>query len=115
GPMVNLAGEVVGVNFAIESATRSNSGVGFTIPVSIVQRVVPALIANGKYDYAYLGLSGTTIGPDVAKALDLSNDQLGVYVSTVVPNGPSDKAGIQGASGDVSTNGNNSQIGKGGD
>jgi 2-alkenal reductase len=115
GPMVNLAGEVVGVNFAIESATRSNSGVGFTIPISIVQRVVPALIANGKYDYAYLGLSGTTIGPDVAKALDLSNNQLGVYVSTVVPNGPSDKAGIHGASGDVSTNGNSSQIGRGGD
>jgi serine protease Do len=105
GPLLNLAGEVVGVNFAIESATRSNSGVGFTIPVSIVARVVPALIENGRFDYAYLGLSGTSIGPDVADALELDNQTLGVYVSSVVPNGPSDQAGIQGARSSVSTNG----------
>jgi 2-alkenal reductase len=114
GPLLNLAGEVVGVNFAIESATRSNSGVGFTIPVSIVQRVVPALIAKGKYEYAYLGLSGTTIGPDVAKALDLTNDTLGIYVSSVIPNGPSDSAGIHGAQNAASTNGSN-DLQKGGD
>lgn len=47
GPLINLAGEVVGVNFAIESAVRANSGVGFTIPAAIVQRVVPALISDG--------------------------------------------------------------------
>jgi serine protease Do len=114
GPLVNLAGEVVGVNFAIESATRSNSGVGFTIPVSIVHRVVPALIADGKFDYAYLGLSGTSIGPEVAKQLGLSNDTLGVYVSSVVPNGPSDIAGVQGAQNAASTR-NNNRLQTGGD
>ncbi|MCX6049618.1 MAG: trypsin-like peptidase domain-containing protein [Chloroflexi bacterium] len=106
GPLLNLAGEVVGVNFAIESASRSNAGVGFTIPVSIVRRVVPALIANGKFDYAYLGLSGITIGPDLATELKLSENKLGVYVGSVVAGGPSDKAGIHGGSQDVSTNGN---------
>lgn len=60
GPLLNLVGEVVGVNFAIESAVRANSGVGFTIPSSIVERVVPALIKDGKFDYPYLGLSGRT-------------------------------------------------------
>lgn len=115
GPLLNLAGEVVGVNFAIESATRSNSGVGFTIPVSIVQRVVPALITNGKYNYAYLGLSGTSIGPELAKALDLNNETLGVYVSGVVPNGPSEAAGIRGAERAASTGSSTTSIQRGGD
>jgi 2-alkenal reductase len=106
GPLVNLAGEVVGVNFAIESATRSNSGVGFTIPVSIVQRVVPALIENGRFDYAYLGLSGVSIGPDVAEELDLAEGMLGVYVGSVVPGGPSDEAGVQGGASGASTGAN---------
>jgi 2-alkenal reductase len=111
GPLVNLAGEVVGINFAIESASRSNSGVGFTIPVSIVRRVVPALIANGKFDYAYLGLSGITISPDMGLdmigELGFSSDTLGVYVGNIVPNGPADQAGVQGGENGVSTNGNN--------
>lgn len=114
GPLLNLAGEVVGVNFAIESATRSNSGVGFTIPVSIVQRVVPALIENGAYNYAYLGLSGTSITPDVAKALALGNETLGVYVSSVVPNSPSERAGVRGAQRSAGT-GSSSAIQAGGD
>jgi len=114
GPLLNLAGEVVGVNFAIESPVRSNSGVGFTIPISIVRRVVPALIANGKYEYAYLGLSGTTIGPDLAEQLKLTENKLGVYVGSVVAGGPSDKAGIHGGGNDVSTNGSN-ELQAGGD
>jgi S1-C subfamily serine protease len=114
GPLINLAGEVVGVNFAIESATRSNSGVGFTIPVSIVRRVVPALIESGKFDYAYLGLSGVTIGPDVAEQLELSNEVLGVYVGSVVSGGPADKAGVQGGDRGISTNGSR-ELAAGGD
>ncbi|MCB0061391.1 MAG: trypsin-like peptidase domain-containing protein, partial [Caldilineaceae bacterium] len=58
GPLLNLLGEVVGVNFAINSATRSNSGVGFAIPVNIVNRAVPALIEDGSYNYPYIGISG---------------------------------------------------------
>lgn len=96
GPLLNLKGEVVGVNFAIESQTRQNSGVGFVIPVSIVKRVVPALIEEGAFKYAYLGLEGTTISADLAEALDLPDNTLGVYVSGVVPNGPSARAGLRG-------------------
>lgn len=114
GPLLNLAGEVVGVNFAIESATRSNSGVGFTIPVSILSRVVPALIDEGKFDYPFLGLSGISIGPDVAAALDLNNETLGIYVSSVVPNGPSDQGGVIGAENGTST-GNSNRLPTGGD
>ncbi|MCB0106500.1 MAG: trypsin-like peptidase domain-containing protein [Caldilineaceae bacterium] len=113
GPLINLAGEVVGVNFAIESAVRSNSGVGFTIPAAIVQRVVPALIADGQYDYAYLGLSGRTIDAEVARAFDFPNTLTGVYVAEVVPGGPSETAGVQGNTRQISLNGND--VGAGGD
>lgn len=113
GPLINLAGEVVGVNFAIESTVRANSGVGFTIPASIVQRVVPALIQNGKFDYPYLGLSGRTIDAAVARALDFSNTLTGVYVAEVVADGPSEAAGLQGSRQSVSNN--DTAIGTGGD
>ena len=66
GPLLNLNGEVVGVNFAFNSPVRANSGVGFAIPVSVVEKVVPALIDEGAYHYAYLGLSGQTINAVVA-------------------------------------------------
>ncbi|MGB5048519.1 MAG: trypsin-like peptidase domain-containing protein, partial [Caldilineaceae bacterium] len=52
GPLLNLRGEVVGVNFAINSPVRANSGVGFTIPASVVEKVVPALIDKGSYQYS---------------------------------------------------------------
>ncbi len=96
GPLLNLNGEVVGVNFAIESQLRQNSGVGFVIPTAIIERVVPALIADGKFSYPYLGLSGQTIGPDLARALDLPNTLLGAYVASVIEGGPSADAGVVG-------------------
>jgi len=99
GPLINLNGEVVGVNFAIQSSVRSNSGVGFTIPISIVRRVVPALIEDGGFRYSFLGISGSQIGPAMAKELDLPINQLGVYVSRVVDGGPSEDADLRGDSG----------------
>jgi serine protease Do len=97
GPLVNLDGEVVGVNFAIESQTRQSSGVGFVIPSSIIQKVVPSLIENGRFVYPYLGLSGRTIDADIARQLELSNTTLGAYVASVVEGGPSADAGLIGA------------------
>lgn len=114
GPLLNLNGEVVGINFAIESQTRQSSGVGFTIPVSIVHRVVPALIKDGAYKYAYLGLEGSTISPDLSEALSLPDNTLGVYVSAVVPGGPSANAGLQGGTRTVSTS-NGGEVQQGGD
>jgi len=114
GPLLNLDGEVVGVNFAIESQTRQNSGVGFAIPSSIVQRVVPALIADGAYKYAYLGLEGSTISPQLSEALELPDNTLGVYVSGVVPGGPSAQAGVQGGS-EVITTADGAELRRGGD
>ena len=113
GPLINLAGEVVGVNFAIESTAGSNSGVGFAIPVSIVKRVVPELIADGQFDYAYLGLQGSTIAADLAEALGLPANELGVYVADVVPGGPAEQAGLRGGDETITVNG--AELQKGGD
>ncbi len=111
GPLLDLNGRVVGVNFAINSPVRSNSGVGFAIPVSIVQRVVPELIKDGAFEYAYLGLSGTSITPDVARQLDIPGNRLGVYVSGVVEGGPSAAAGIIGGNRTVQTSTGNFSVG----
>jgi 2-alkenal reductase len=105
GPLINLHGEVVGVNFAIQSGSRSNSGVGFSIPVSILRRVVPALIQEGGFHYPFLGIQGQSINPVNAKLLELPNNQVGVYVAAVTPGGPSEAAGIVGSedNGDIIT------------
>jgi 2-alkenal reductase len=95
GPLLNMKGEVVGVNFMIESAGGSNAGVGFAIPASVVEKVVPALIKNGSYSYSYLGISGQSIDAAVAQEYKLADNTLGVYVGNVAPGGPAAKAGVQ--------------------
>jgi len=95
GPLLNLQGEVVGVNFAIRSEVRSNAGVGFAIPFSVVRKVVPALIADGAYSYPFLGISGATIDAQVAAAQELTPNELGVFVAQAVTSGPSARAGVR--------------------
>jgi 2-alkenal reductase len=114
GPLIDLNGRVVGINFAIRSLERANSGVGFAIPVSIVHRVVPALIAEGHYPYAYLGLTGSSIGANLAQALGLPANRLGVYVAEIIPGGPADEAGLRGGE-EVVTDENGVEFQRGGD
>jgi 2-alkenal reductase len=102
GPLLNERGQVIGVNFQIRSDIRANSGVGFAIPINIVQRVAPALIQEGRYKHAYLGVSGQTYSPAWADALGFSKDDRGAYVITVRDGGPSKRAGLRG--GDKDTN-----------
>ncbi len=100
GPLLNLAGEVIGINRAIQtsgnmlSGDSGNIGIGFAISINIVKRVVPELIENGKYDYPYLGLSSLS-GLSLTSQEELGLSQsVGAYVVEVVPGGPADKAGI---------------------
>ena len=101
GPLFNLNGEVVGVNQSIRTtnvdATTGNavnSGVGFSISINLVKRVVPGLIRDGKYEYPYLGLSSSELGLAEIEALGVDT-YTGAYVITVVPDGPADQAGIR--------------------
>ena len=102
GPLFNLNGEVVGINQSIRTSNVDqttgnavNSGVGFSISINLVKRVVPFLIDNGKYEYPYLGLSSAELSLDQIEALNL-NTYTGAYVTGVVPGGPADKAGVKG-------------------
>jgi S1-C subfamily serine protease len=107
GPLFNLNGEVIGINRAIRTTNFTstgepvNSGIGFAVAINIVKRVTPSLISNGKYDYPYLGISSIdTLSLPQIEALGLQSFT-GAYVTSVMPNGPADKAGIR--AGDQST------------
>jgi serine protease Do len=101
GVLVDMNGAVIGVPSQIESASGSNSGVGFAIPTTIVTKVVPQLISNGAAAHSYLGISGTTVTADVITALNLNPGQQGVLVATVVAGGPADNAGLKPAAVDA--------------
>jgi 2-alkenal reductase len=95
GPLLNSRGEVIGVNTFIFSNSGSSAGVGFAVPVNTVKRVVPSLIEMGRYADPWLGISGLTVTPLVAEALDLPVEQ-GILLREVVPQGPADGAGLRG-------------------
>lgn len=97
GPLLNLNGEVVGVNAQIASPVRANSGVGFAIPGSLTQRVAQELIEKGFVQYSYLGISGGDVNLDVIEAFDLPNNFRGVVVGSTVAGGPADRAGLMDA------------------
>ncbi|MGE5601416.1 MAG: S1C family serine protease, partial [Nitrososphaerales archaeon] len=100
GPLLNEQGQVIGVNFQIATSNSgTNSGVGFAIPINIVQRVVPSLIKNGGYQHSYLGIRGQTYSPAWAQALNLPKNARGAYVMDVVSGGPAERAGLTGATG----------------
>ena len=103
GPLLNLRGEVIGINRAIRTdednnGMISNTGIGFAIPIDIVKRVVPYLIRDGKYDYPYLGIvSRETLTLFDRELLGLANDSSGAYIIDLAPGGPAEVAGLQGA------------------
>jgi 2-alkenal reductase len=104
GPLLDSQGRVIGVNTAIRSLTGVNSGVGFAIPVDIVKRVVPELIANGFYRHPWVGVSGLTISPEMVEALDLPVEN-GVLVISVEPESPASRAGLVGGTREVTISG----------
>jgi S1-C subfamily serine protease len=112
GPLLNLSGEVIGVNAQIETSgtSGSNLGVGFAIPVSIMQRVIPALIETGHYDWSWLGVSGYTVDPSLVKAMSLPVEQ-GAYVSKVTVDGPAEAAGLIGTTETITQDGRSVEIG----
>ncbi len=111
GVLVNIEGNVLGVTSAIESPVRASSGVGFVVPSATIQKVVPALIQTGKYEHTWLGISGTTLTPDLNKAAGLKSDQRGVLVLEVTSGSPADKAKLLGSDKQVDVNGQKVVVG----
>jgi 2-alkenal reductase len=94
GPLLNLRGEVIGVNSQIESETRSNSGVGFAVPSNLVRKVASSLIDNGSIEYSYIGISSREIDLDLIEQFSLPNNIRGVAVRQVLPDTPAASAGL---------------------
>lgn len=111
GPLLDRQGQVIGINTQIVSDSGSNAGIGFAVPINIAKQVVPSLITTGGYDYAWLGISGQTLTPEVAEAMDLPKDLKGALVIAVNRAGPADKAGLQGSDEQASVDGAEVQVG----
>jgi S1-C subfamily serine protease len=112
GPLLDSRGRVIGVTTLIYSNSGSNAGVGFAVPVNAVKRVVPALIEIGRYADPWLGITGTSVTPLLAEALDLPVEQ-GVLVQTVIQDGPAARAGLH--EGDRQVEFEGTLLGAGGD
>src|SRR5262250_1989081 len=98
GPLVNMSGEVVGINSAILSRSGGNVGIGFSIPVNMAKRIYTELSARGKVTRGWLGVSIQPLTPELAKGFGL-RDAKGVLISDVVQDSPAERAGI--AAGDI--------------
>ena len=94
GPLLNMRGEVIGINSAIYSTTGQFAGVGFAIPSNTIAQVVPSLIITGSYQHPWLGVAGRDMTPGIADRLGLDEPR-GFLVMDVVAGSPAEKAGIQ--------------------
>ena len=95
GPLLNMKGEVVGINTAIQSATGEFTGVGFAVPSNTVKKVVPVLIKDGIFHHPWMGISGSDVDPELAKVRGL-NSSKGFLIATVIEGSPADDAGLLG-------------------
>jgi serine protease Do len=111
GALVDYQGRLIGVTTAIVSPVRASASIGFAVPSVIVQKVVPVLITQGKYEHPWLGISGVSLNPDLARAMNLSPDQRGALVVDVVSGGPADKAGLRGSDRELEIDGETVRVG----
>jgi serine protease Do len=94
GPLVNLRGEVIGVNTAIFSRSGGNMGIGFAIPIDLVKEILPELIKSGKVTRGWLGVSIQRVTPEIAQSLGLK-EQRGALVAGVMDDSPAAQADIR--------------------
>jgi S1-C subfamily serine protease len=112
GPLIDSAGNVIGINSQIETGGGSNGnvGIGFAIPIDTAREVANEIEKNGRVEHAFLGINGSSITPALAKAVNLPVNK-GVLVAEVVKGGPADKAGLQGGSTEATIEGASFQLG----
>jgi Trypsin-like serine proteases, typically periplasmic, contain C-terminal PDZ domain len=115
GPLLDLEGRVIGINSQIMSGSGSSAGIGFAIPSRIVQKVVPQLIARGKYSHPWLGVRGLDISTELSGALGDAGFKLGsdagMLVLDVVKGSPAAKAGVLGGSKSIQLGGSDFPVG----
>lgn len=94
GPLLNIHGEVIGINTAITSTTGGNIGIGFAIPINLARTIIDELRTKGKVTRGYLGVYLGEVDEDIKEALGLSSTE-GVLINEVVPNSPAERAGLK--------------------
>ena len=100
GPLINLQGEVVGINTAIFSRTGGNIGIGFAIPINLVKTLLPQLKTKGKVTRGWLGVLIQNVDPTIAESLGMKKAR-GALVANVSKDSPAERAGVQ--AGDIIT------------
>jgi S1-C subfamily serine protease len=96
GPLLDANGHVIGINQQINTTSGGNEGVGFAVPIGLVSRSLKQLRASGHASYAYLGVRTEQLYPQLARKVGVAAST-GAMITNVVPNGPADSAGLQGA------------------
>jgi S1-C subfamily serine protease len=104
GPLLNLNGELIGVNSSIQSTSGGSVGIGFAVPVDTLRRVLPDLITSGHYQHPSLGFNAYEINSDMAAALKLPVEK-GLLIAQLQSGGAAEKAGVKGATQRVSVYG----------
>ena len=105
GPLLDKAGQVIGINTQIISQTGNFSGVGMAVPVNIAKRVIPPLIEDGEFNYPWLGVSIATLEDSYSEELGLPDDTRGALIVSVVVDSPADAAGLLGSDSTVEIDG----------
>jgi S1-C subfamily serine protease len=104
GPLLNMLGQVVGINTAINSATGEFSGIGFAVPSNMIIKEIPTIIQTGTYNHPWIGIVGAGITPDIAQGAGLPRNSKGVVVASIQSRSPAEKAGLQGITQNNSSN-----------
>jgi S1-C subfamily serine protease len=111
GPLIDASGQVIGVTSQIETGGGNGSvGIGFAVPIDTARQVITQLEQTGEVEHAFLGITGTTITPDVADALNLPV-QSGVLIQDAFKGGPAEQAGLQGGDTEATLSGGNLRLG----
>jgi 2-alkenal reductase len=97
GPLLDRQGRVVGVATQIISRSGSSAGIGFAIPIDTAKQVIPALISDGRYEYAWLGISGAGLRREIVREMGLPQGTGGALVIEVAKDSPADRAGLRGS------------------
>ena len=104
GPLLDIDGNVIGINSQIISKSGGNQGIGFAIPINSVKKIIPTLIKGEKFEYPYIGITGMDLNPNLKKALAIDSNIKGVMIVDVVKGSPADLGGLSGYTGTVSDN-----------
>jgi S1-C subfamily serine protease len=110
GPLINAAGQVVGITSQIESQSGGNVGIGFAVPINTARDIAKQILTTGNVQHAFLGIQGYTLTPQLANVLNLPVKH-GAVVQRVTPGSPADDAGLRGGTANVTIEGQNVRVG----